>query len=66
VGIPALGALALIVPFVELCKPGQPSPYNAFPYLALAIVAAAAVMAWLVVRRNPSTGSGEGRAFTGP
>jgi amino acid transporter len=65
VGIPVLGALALIVPFVELCKPGQPSPYNAFPYLALAIVAAAAVMAWLVVRRNPSTGAGEGRAFTG-
>ena len=65
VGVPGLGALALIVPFIELCKPGQPSPYNAFPYLALAIVAAAAAMAWLVVRRNPSTGSGEGRAFTG-
>jgi len=31
VGVPVLGALALIVPFVELCKPGQPSPYDVFP-----------------------------------
>jgi hypothetical protein len=60
VGIPILGALTLIVPFVELCKPGQPAPYSEFPYIALAIVAAAAVIACLTVHRHPSTGSGEG------
>jgi hypothetical protein len=31
VAVPAMGALTLVVPFVELCKPGQPAPYNAFP-----------------------------------
>jgi amino acid transporter len=34
VAIPALGALTLIVAFVELCKPGQPAPYSDFPYVA--------------------------------
>jgi amino acid transporter len=60
VAIPAAGALTLVVPFVELCKPGQPAPYSWFPYAALAIVAAAGVIACLVVRHDPSAGSGEG------
>jgi len=30
IAIPLLGALTLVVPFVELCKPGQPSPYGEF------------------------------------
>ena len=42
VAIPALGSITLIVPFVELCQPGQPAPYSDFPFIALAIVAAAA------------------------
>lgn len=58
--IPALGALSLIVPFVELFEPGQPAPYSAFPYVALATVAAAVAVACLTVHRRPSTGSGEG------
>src|SRR5208337_615084 len=36
VAIPLLAALALVIPFIELCKPGQPSPYGEFPYVALA------------------------------
>jgi amino acid transporter len=63
VAIPVLGGLTLIVPFVELFKPGQPAPYSEFPYIALAIVAAAAVIACIVVHRHPSTGSGEGTTF---
>ena len=63
VAMPALGAASLIVPFVELFKPGQPAPYSQFPYLALAILAAGAAIAWLTVRRNPSAGSGEGAAL---
>ncbi len=62
--IPALGAVALIVPFVELCKPGQPAPYSYFPYVALAIAAAASVIAHIVVRRHPSTGASEGTTFS--
>ena len=55
VAIPLIGSLTLIVPFVELCKPGQPAPYSEFPFVALAIVAAAAATACLVVHRHPST-----------
>ena len=57
---PLLGVVALIVPFIELCKPGQPSPYDAFPFIALGLVAVAAGLAWITVRRHPATGSGEG------
>ena len=64
VAIPLLGALTLIVPFVELCKPGQPAPYSLFPYVALAIVAVAVVVACITVHRHPSTGAGEGTAFS--
>jgi amino acid transporter len=63
--IPALGSAALIVPFVELCRPGQPAPYSAFPFIALALVAAAAVIGCVVVHRRPHTGAGEGAAFSG-
>jgi amino acid transporter len=64
VAIPVLGALTLVVPFVELCKPGQPSPYSVFPFLALATVAVATVIAVVTVRRHPSAGSGEGDALS--
>jgi amino acid transporter len=61
--IPALAAITLIVPFVELCQPGQPAPYSAFPFVGLALVAATAVIGCVVVHRHPRTGAGEGTAF---
>jgi amino acid transporter len=66
VAVPILGAVTLIVPFVELCKPGQPSPYSVFPYLALAIALVAGAIACLTVRRHPTTGAGEGSALADP
>jgi amino acid transporter len=63
--IPALGSASLIIPFVELCQPGQPAPYSVFPFIALALVAAVAVIASLVVRRHPSAGASEGAASPG-
>jgi amino acid transporter len=57
--LPALGSAVLVVPFVELCAPGQPAPYNTFPYIALAVLVVAAVIAWQVVRRNPTAGVSE-------
>jgi amino acid transporter len=62
--IPLIGALTLVVPFIELCKPGQPAPYSEFPYIALAIVALATVVACVTVHRRPLTGAGEGTAFS--
>jgi amino acid transporter len=54
--LPAAGTAVLIVPFIKLCAPGQPSPYNVFPYLALAVLVLAAAIAWVVVHRNPAAG----------
>ena len=64
VAVPVLGSLTLVVPFIELFKPGQPAPYSVFPFVALTILAAAIVIACVVVHRRPDTGSGEG-AFSG-
>jgi amino acid transporter len=64
IAIPVVGALTLVVPFVELCKPGQPAPYSEFPYIALALVALAALTACVTVHRHPSTGADEGTTFS--
>jgi amino acid transporter len=64
VAIPILGSLALFVPFIELCKPGQPAPYSEFPFIALAILAVAIVISCVVVHRHPRTGIGEGTQFS--
>lgn len=62
---PALGALVLVIPFAELFQPGQPLPYSVFPYLAVATLVGSALIAWLVVRRDPQAGAGEGAAVSG-
>ena len=64
VGVPTLGTLALVLPFIELFHPGQPAPYSIFPYLSLAILLAAGVVARYVVRRNPTAGASEGSTFS--
>ena len=56
VAVPALAGLSLVIPFIELFQPGQPSPYDAFPYLAVAILLAASVAARVVASRNPRAG----------
>jgi amino acid transporter len=63
--VPALGSAVLVVPFIELCKPGQPAPYSVFPYIALGLVAAAVVIAGIVVHRHPSAGSNEAAPLPG-
>jgi amino acid transporter len=65
IAVPLIGALTLIVPFIELCRPGQPAPYGEFPYIALTLVALATVIAFVTVRRHPSTGAGEGTSLSG-
>lgn len=51
--LPAIGTLAILVPLYYLAKPGQPAPYNWFPYAALAALLAAVGYATLLVRRDP-------------
>ncbi len=49
-----LGAIAIIVPLYYLAKPGQPIPYDWFPYAALIVVVAAAISACILNSRDPS------------
>jgi amino acid transporter len=51
--LPALGAVAIIVPLYYLAKPGQPTPYDWFPYAALIVVVVAAAVAFVLNRRDP-------------
>jgi amino acid transporter len=53
VGMPLLGAITLVVPFVELFRPGQPAPYNVFPYAAVAMLFAAVLIARSRPQRSP-------------
>ncbi|MEY9941469.1 amino acid transporter [Streptacidiphilus sp. MAP5-52] len=54
--LPGLGAAAILVPLYYLVKPGQPEPYNWFPYLALGILVVALGYAAVLVRRDPTLG----------
>ena len=60
--LPLLGVAALVVPFVSLCTPGQPSPYDAFPFVALGVVVAAFVAGRVVVARRRRASEANGRA----
>ena len=51
--LPALGAVCIVVPLYYLAKPGQPVPYNWFPYVALVAVVIAVVVAYALNRRDP-------------
>jgi len=51
------GAMVMMVRGVYyLCKPGQPDPYDWFPYAALAIVVLSVIYATWLVRRDPGIG----------
>jgi amino acid transporter len=58
--LPVLGMLAIGIPLYYLTKPGQPQPYNWFPYAALAIVVVAVAYAFVLNRREPALGERAG------
>jgi amino acid transporter len=51
---PLLGTAALAVPFAWLFEPGQPAPYDLYPYLALAVVVLCAAWAGLARLWTPA------------
>jgi amino acid transporter len=51
--LPVLGMAAIAVPVYYLCKPGQPTPYDWFPYAALGVLVVSVIYALLLVRRDP-------------
>ncbi len=54
--LPVLGMIAIGVPVYYLVKPGQPSPYDWFPYAALGVVVASVGYAFFLSRRDPGLG----------
>jgi amino acid transporter len=54
--LPVLGMAAIAVPVYYLCKPGQPQPYNWFPYAALGVIVVSVIYAMILVRRDPGIG----------
>ncbi len=54
--LPVLGMIAIGVPVYYLVKPGQPSPYDWFPYAALGVVVISVVYAFFLNRRDPGLG----------
>jgi amino acid transporter len=54
--LPLIGAAAIVVPLYYLAKPGQATPYDWFPYLALGVLAVAVLYAVVLTRRDPGLG----------
>ena len=54
--LPILGVLAIGFPLWALVQPGQPAPFNLFPWIALAIVVLALIYAIILSRRDPTLG----------
>lgn len=54
--LPALGVVAIVVPLYYLAKPGQPAPYNWFPYAALIVLVVSVLYAMYLTRKDPSLG----------
>lgn len=51
--VPVLGTLAMILPFWGLIQPGQPAPFNMFPYIVLGYLVLSAIYAVALNRRYP-------------
>lgn len=54
--LPLLGAAAIGYPLYQLVKPGQPAPYDRYPWIGLGVLVVAAVYGAVMFRRNPKLG----------
>jgi amino acid transporter len=54
--LPGLGVIVILVPLYYLAKPGQPTPFNWYPYIALGVLVLAFIYASVLVKRDPGIG----------
>ncbi len=54
--LPLLGAAAIAYPLYQLVKPGQPAPFDKYPYIALGVVVVALIYGAIVYRRDRTLG----------
>jgi amino acid transporter len=51
--LPVTGTLVMLVPLWGLVQPGQPWPYNVFPWAACGVLALSMFYGILIARRSP-------------
>jgi amino acid transporter len=54
--LPALGVIVVGIPIYYLFKPGQPDPYDWFPWVGLGLVVMSVLYSIWLVRRDPGLG----------
>jgi amino acid transporter len=54
--LPLLGVLAIGFPLWGLVQPGQPAPFNLFPWISLGIIVLSLIYAAILSRRDPTLG----------
>jgi amino acid transporter len=54
--LPIVGTAAIIFPLYQLVKPGQPSPYNWFPFVAAVLIVVALVYSLTINARDKTLG----------
>ncbi len=54
--LPMIGVVFIAFPIYYLAKPGQPNPYDWFPWVALAFIVVAVIYASILVSRDPGLG----------
>jgi amino acid transporter len=54
--LPVVGTAAIIYPLYYLVKPGQPWPFDWFPYVALALIVVALIYAGIINARDKTLG----------
>ncbi|MGB9416639.1 MAG: APC family permease, partial [Acidobacteriaceae bacterium] len=47
------GTLIMLVPLWGLIQPGQPRPFNAFPWIALGVLVLSAIYGVVIARLSP-------------
>lgn len=51
--LPVLGTLLMLMPLWGLVEPGQPKPFNLFPYVAIAVLILSLIYGFYLTRKNP-------------
>ena len=54
--VPAVSTLTMLLPLWGLVEPGQPAPYNVFPYVVLTYLVIIVAYALVATRRDPELG----------
>ena len=51
--LPVLGTLLMLMPLWGLVEPGQPKPFNFFPYVAIVVLVLSLIYGFILTRKNP-------------